>query len=158
MVREIKDAEGFVVRFEEGSWYKCKAEDYVRKASAKSEIELEKNALAVILAGGLDDVKPLLEPEQAALVEKYEAAVLAGIEGTAAQIRAIVDGGSELDQKTFAVEHLRNVPTEMRGLCFYVRKGASAFEATKALILKNTNSQRDVDASRWLFGNAAWPL
>lgn len=158
MVRVLKDAEGFVIRFADGPWYKCKAEDYVRKASAKSAIELEKNALAAILTGALDDVKPLLEPDQVRLIEGYERTVLEGLGATAAQVRSLVETGADLDQKRFATEHMKDTSTPIRALAFQVRKGADALTAVKALIAKNTNSQSDIDAIRPLIGDAQWPL
>lgn len=158
MVRVLLDAEGFVIRFEHGDWYKCKAEDYLIKTRAKGAVELEKNALAVIMAGGLDDVKPLLEPKQVEAVETYEKAVQDGIFETASKVVNLVDSGAHMDQKAFATEHLRDAPVMLRALAFQVRKGAGALDAVKALISKNLGSQNDVDKVRHLFGNAAWPL
>lgn len=158
MVQVLKEAEGFVIRFADGSWYKSKAEDYLQKTRAKGAVELEKNALAVILAGSLDDVKPLLEPEQVKAVEGYETAVMDGIFQTAEQVVKLVDSGAHLDQKTFATEHLKDVPTQLRALAFQVRKGTGALGAVKALVAKNINTQTDVDGIRHLIGNAVWPL
>lgn len=158
MVRVLQDAEGFVIRFAHGDWYKCKAEDYVRKSSAKSAIELEKNALAVILVGGLDDVKPLLDAQHVAKVEAYETAVLNGVASTAAAIAHLVDTGAALDQKAFATQHLNGVDQLLRALAFQVRKGKDAIVAVKELVGKHTGSQSDVDAIRYIIGNAVWPL
>ena len=110
------------------------------------------------MAGGLDDVKPLLEPKQVAAVEQYESAVMGGVSATASQVQAIVDGGAHLDQKAFATEHLKSVEPALRALAFQVRKGARVADAVKALISKNLGSQTDVDGIRYLFGNAVWPL
>lgn len=158
MARAITDAEGFVIRFADGLWLKCKGEDYVRKASAKNAIALEKNALAIILVGGLDDVKPLLMPDEVPALERYGRTVLLGLGSTVDRVRRLVESGAHLDQKAFAVEHLQGVNPMVRALAFQVRRGADAVEAVRALILKHTGSQTDVDAIRPLIGAPTWPL
>ena len=157
-VAALKDEEGYVIRFADGLWLKCKAVDYVQKSSAKSAITLEKNALAAILSGTMDDVKPLLADEDLRAIEAYERGVLAGVAETATRITALVAAGANADQKTFAVTHMAGVEPQMRGMAFAVRKGADARATVRATILKSTGSQTDVDAARSLFGGTAWTL
>jgi hypothetical protein len=62
-----------------------------------------------------------------------------------------------LDQKSFAVDHLKGVDEHMRSLAFMVRRGTPAPEAVKELLLNNTSSQTKVDYIRPLIGSM-WQL
>lgn len=154
--RAIAGREGFVVRFLDGGlMLKMKGDDYVTKHAAKDGIALEKNALAVILDGGLDDVLPLLDGADRGAVEAYAAAVELGIAATANVVAGIVESGADLDQKSFAVEHLAAVDPILKPLCFQVRKGADARSAVVAMTRKHLTAQTGVDFIRPLFG-ARW--
>lgn len=161
-VRVIQGQEGFVLRFTEDDeperfLLKAKGEDYVLKHKSKEAISLEKNALALILTDGLDDVIPLLTEEDKECVERYRDEVQVGMRVTINQVQHLVDSGAELDQKTFAVEHLKNQPSTIRSLCFSARRSGNAEDEVRKVLLKNTNSQTQVDAMRELFG-AEWTM
>ena len=154
--RAVTDMEGFVVRFDSGLWVKAKGEDYVLKHRAKDSILQEKNVLALIMAGGLDDVLPLLEADDRAKVERYRDQVSVGITKVAARLRVHVESGSALDQKTFAIEHQERIAPELRPLAFSVRAGKLPAAAIMAAIEKNTGSQSSVDSVRHLFGGVVF--
>ncbi len=159
--RDLKDAEGFVLRFDDGRWVKIKAFDYVTKHRAKDSITLEKNALALVLTNGLDDVLPLLDEPDRVAVERYARDVRVGISDTAEVIRVIVTTGAGLTQKEFAVDHLPVMLSAgrfdplLRPLAFQVRKGVSPTEAITAMILDHVGSRTQVDEVRGLF-KATW--
>lgn len=150
--RAIRGAEGFVVRFDDGLWVKAKGDDYVLKHKAKDSVLREKNVLALVLNGELDDVIPLLEPEDADQIEQYRIDVLNGITSKADEIWDHVQAGASLDQKAFAVEHQSTIAPELRSLAFQVRSGVDAYDAVKKYLLKNVGSQTNVDATRHLHG------
>lgn len=156
-VAPLKDAEGFVVRFKSGLWVKAKAEDYVLKHKSKSGIYLEKNALALVLAGGVDDVLPLLSEDEADILMAYQADVLEGIGRTVDRLVGLVESGASLDQKTFAVSHLAGVEKADRALAFQIRAGADPQDAVRAAIQKSLRSQSAVDQARPLY-EAQWRL
>lgn len=155
--RAIKGLEGFVVRFGHGLWVKAKGEDYALKHKSKSEIYLEKNALALVLTDALDDVIPLLAGDDLEAIKDYRHDVLDGVEVTAAKLTSLVKAGASLDQKTFAVEHLKTVDAGLKPLAFQIRAGADPLDAVKAMILKRATSFDGVDKVRHLFG-AEWRL
>jgi RNA ligase len=155
--RAITDAEGFVIRFSDGLWVKAKGDDYVMKHRAKDSIGLEKNALTVILENGVDDVLPLLSQDDADDLIRYRDAVLAGVDETAKAVENICLSGNHLDQKTFAVDHLKGIDGAMKSLAFQVRAGKNARDVVVQSILKNTSSQTKVDEVRKFF-NASWGL
>lgn len=155
--RSIQDAEGFVVRFDNGLWVKAKGDDYVLKHKAKDSILQEKNILALVLNGGLDDVLPLLDEPDAKMAREYAEAVEEGLHRTAQDLAAFVIGNDNLPQKEFATEAVPRLPAEMRPLAFRVRQGNSALAVVTDRLAANTNSQSQVDANRALHG-AEWRM
>lgn len=150
--RAVTGMEGFVVRFASGLWVKAKGEDYVLKHRAKDSILQEKNVLALILRGELDDVLPLLDDGDRARVERYRDEVLAGIHSRSGVVNLVVRSGAHLDQKTFAVEHLKTLKPEFRSIAFQIRGGQDPKDAVRKTIEKNLGSQSAVDATRHLHG------
>lgn len=153
--RAIQGAEGFVVRFENGLWLKAKGGDYVLKHRAKDSILQEKNILALVLNGGLDDVLPLLDAPDADAARAYAAAVEQGLHRTAQELAAFVSANENVPQRVFAMEHVNRLPAEFRPLAFRIRQGNSALAVVTDRIAANTNSQTQVDANRALHG-ATW--
>lgn len=149
--RAIRGKEGFVVRFSSGLMVKAKGEDYVLKHRAKESVLQEKNVLQLVLRGGIDDVLPLLEPQDRMAVERYRDAVMNGVEEAAELIRLLVASGGRLDQRTFATEHVADIADVYRPLAFKVRSGANPREAVKSAIMKSATSAAGVEHIRPLF-------
>lgn len=154
-VRTIQGKEGFVLRFDDGLWLKAKGEDYVLKHRSVTELAREKNALALVLTDGVDDLLPLLREEEGAALLAYSAAVRGKMVETSAEIERLVAAGVALDQKAFAVDHLKDASEHVRSLAFMVRRGVTPANAVRELLLKNTGSQTRVDHIRELLG-ATW--
>lgn len=150
--RAVTGKEGFVIRFADGTWVKAKGDDYVLKHKAKESILQEKNVLALLLRGELDDVLPLLDSADQLEVAEYQVKVMLGIDHTAERIAAFVAANDNLEQKQFAVEAIPALPAGLRPLAFQVRSGADATEAIKGALLKAVGSQANVDATRHLHG------
>lgn len=155
--RAIQGAEGFVVRFDNGLWVKAKGDDYVLKHRARDSILQEKNILALVLNGGLDDVLPLLDEPGAKAAREYAASVEDGIGAAAWVLASHVGAGAHISQRDFAVVHQENIEPHMRSLAFAVRAGQSPDNVIRARIAANCNSQTQVDANRALHG-ATWRL
>lgn len=150
--RAVTGIEGYVVRFADGHTVKAKGDDYVLKHKARDSVLQEKNVLALIMAGGLDDVLPLLEPAERERIEQYRDGVVSGYGRTVCAVADIVRAGAELDQKTFATAHLAAVTPAMRTLAFQVRGGADPRDAVAAYITKRAGSQTAVDGIRDMIG------
>lgn len=155
--RAVTGFEGFVVRFESGLWVKAKGDDYVLKHKAKDSILQEKNVLALVLSGGLDDVLPLLDEPDAEAARSYRDAVEVGVARTAGDLRRFVADNDNVAQKEFATEKVSSLPKALRSLAFTIRRGADADEAVRTLLMANTNGQARVDEYRELHG-ARWAL
>lgn len=153
--RAIQGAEGFVVRFDSGLWVKAKGDDYVLKHKAKDSILQEKNILALVLNGGLDDVLPLLDEADARAAREYAASVEAGIAFTANWLWERVANTEGMTQKDFALNVVPSLEPVFRPAAFQVRSGQNPRDVVCARIAANTNSQSQVDASRDLHG-AKW--
>lgn len=153
--RAVQGKEGFVLRFADGTWVKAKGEDYVLKHKAKDSILQEKNVLALVLRGELDDVLPLLEQEDRTAAETYRDTVMAGVSTTASRLQHFVAANDNLDQKKFAVEAVPTLPVAMRGLAFQVRRGLPANDVVLGALEKAVGSQTSVDEARHLHG-AVW--
>lgn len=151
----IQGAEGFVVRFDNGLWVKVKGDDYVLKHKAKDGITQEKNILALVLSGGLDDVLPLLDEADADAAREYAASVETGIARTADWLWEKVANTESLSQKEFALTIAPNLDPVFRSAAFMVRAGDKPHEVIRARIAANTNSQSQVDTNRALHG-ARW--
>ncbi|RWO20717.1 RNA ligase [Mesorhizobium sp.] len=153
--RAIQGAEGFVVRFDDGLWVKAKGEDYVLKHRAKDGISMEKNLLALVMAGGIDDLIPLLDEADAVEAAGYAARVEMGISKTADDVAGIVAANDNLSQKDFALQVAPTLPAPLRSVAFMTRRGDSAREVIRARIAANTSSQAAVEENRILHG-AIW--
>ncbi len=155
--RSIQGSEGFVVRFDSGLWVKAKGDDYVLKRRAKDSILQEKNVLALVLSGELDDVLSLLDEPDAKAAREYAAAIEMGLHQTAQNLAAFVVANDNLAQKEFATVAVPRLPAELRPLAFRVRQGNSALAVVRERLAANTNSQSQVDANRALHG-ATWRI
>jgi RNA ligase len=155
--RAIQGAEGFVVRFDSGLWVKAKGDDYVLKHRAKDSILQEKNILALVLNGGLDDVLPLLGDPDAKAAREYAENVECGIAVTANWLWERVANTEDMTQKDFALNAVPALDPVFRPAAFQVRSGANARDVIRARIAANTNSQSQVDANRALHG-AIWRI
>lgn len=154
--RAVTDAEGFVVRWNDGAMVKAKGEDYVLKHRAKDSILQEKNILALVLNGGLDDVLPLLDEADAEAARQYATDVTSGITQVAMDITRFCVANDNVDQKRFATEFVPRLPAHLRPLAFTVRQGKDAgVEIRKRLLA--ANSQTKVDELRPLHG-AVWAV
>lgn len=153
--RAIQGAEGFVVRFDGGQWVKAKGEDYVLKHRAKDSILQEKNLLALVLSGGLDDVLPLLDDSDARAVQRFAGEVEAGVVQRANELHRFVAANSNLPQKDFALQAIPTLPNCLRSPAFMVRSGMDPIEVIRARIAANCNSSTQVEECRPLHG-ASW--
>lgn len=148
LARAVRGFEGFVVRFADGLTVKAKGDEYVLKHRAKESVLREKNVLALVLRGAIDDVLPLLDQSDRIRVENYRDTVMDSAQATARYVKALVTAGQCMDQRTFAMEHLRDSSKAERALAFQVRGGADPNEAVRDFLLKQCGSQSNVDSVR----------
>lgn len=68
-VRGLRGREGVIIRFADGHMLKIKAEEYVRIHNLLDDVRADKNVLKLALNNELDDVIPMLPPEEVIRVE-----------------------------------------------------------------------------------------
>ena len=158
-VREWDDGEGIVLRFDTGHMVKVKADDYVLRHRSKESISQEKNVIDCILQDAVDDLVPLLAPEDAERLRFFERAFWAGLEDVACDLAELfVTGNTKYpDKKDFAVEFVQKILLPKYAPIMYAMKGGKGSqEVLIDMIRKSLSSQPKIDAVRWMFGGIDW--
>ena len=107
--RNLKDAEGFIVAFEDGHRIKIKAEQYVRIHKILDRVRFDRNIVNLIINENLDDVIPMLPQKQVTRIRDFERHFWASFEGTVMRLRTAFNIAKEHgDRKSIA---LNFVPT-----------------------------------------------
>jgi RNA ligase len=156
-VREWEDEEGVVIRFSSGHMVKIKGDQYVLRHKTKDAINQEKNVIAVILDDSVDDLIPLLTPEDSTRLKEFQHAFWLGVEDVAGEIYDLycqIDKGQS--QKEFAVSAVASVLPQYQNFMYRLRKGEKVKDLVVEQIRKSLSSQSKIDNSRWLFGNIVW--
>jgi RNA ligase len=158
-VREWEDDEGVVVRFDNGHMCKVKADDYVLRHKSKDAINQEKNVLQTILDDAVDDLVPLLTPEDGERLQRFQNAFWAGLEDVACDLADLfVTGNTKYpDKKDFAVEFVQKILLPKYAPIMYAMKaGKGSQEVLIEQIRKSLGSQQKIDTARWMFGGIDW--
>jgi RNA ligase len=158
-VREWEDDEGVVVRFSSGQMVKIKCDDYVLRHKSKDSISQEKNVIDCILGDAVDDLVPLLAPDDADRLQRFQNAFWAGLEDVAYEMAELfVTGNTKYpDKKDFAVEFVQKEVEPIYAPIMYAMKGGKGSkEVLIDMIRKSLGSQQKIHNSRWLWGNLDW--
>jgi RNA ligase len=158
-VREWETEEGVVVRFDNGHMCKVKADDYVLRHKSKDSISQEKNVLQTILDDAVDDLVPLLAPDDAERLQRFQNAFWACLEDVACDLADLfVTGNTKYpDKKDFAVEFVQKILIPKYAPIMYAMKaGKGSQEVLIDMIGKSLSSQPKIDAARWMFGGIDW--
>jgi len=158
-VREWDDGEGIVLRFDSGHMVKVKADDYVLRHKSKDQISQEKNVLQTILDDAVDDLVPLLTPEDAERVKAFQNAFWASVMDLCIDMDHLFQMGTKKypDKKDFAVEYVQKEILPMLAPIMYAMKGGKGSRATIVdMISKSLTTQTKIDQNRWLWGELKW--
>jgi RNA ligase len=156
-VREWESEEGVVVRFDNGGMVKIKADDYVLRHKSKEAINQEKNVLQTLLDDAVDDLVPLLTPEDGERLRSFQGAFWACLEDVCTDIHDLykqIDKGQ--DQKEYATMAVPSVLPQYQPFMYKLRKGFPVRDLVIEQIRKSLGSQTKIDAARWLWGNLDW--
>jgi RNA ligase len=158
-VREWESEEGVVVRFSSGQMVKIKADQYVLRHKSKDAINQEKNVLQTILEGSVDDLVPLLTPEDAERIQRFQNAFLKGLDEVAYEMAELFVEGNKMypEKKDFAVEFVQKKVEPIYAPIMYAMKaGKGSKEVLIDMIGKSLGSQPKIDNSRWMFNGINW--
>jgi RNA ligase len=145
IIREMEDAEGVVVRFDDGHMVKIKSDWYVRIHKVKSLLGQERDVVELILKSELDDMLPVLPREDVEKIEKFQIVLMEQMRLAAWHVYQTVKQNREtMDRKTFAINYAPTFDPMLRGLVFqFWDKECDerlTYEAVVAMILKNCGS------------------
>jgi RNA ligase len=156
-IREWEDSEGVVLRFDTGHMVKIKSDQYVLRHKTKDAINQEKNVISILLNDDVDDLIPLLTPEDATRIQEFQHAFWLAFEDVAGEIYDLyrqIDKGQS--QKDFALFAVSSVLPHYQPFMFKLRKGFPIKDLLIEQIRKSLSSQTKIDAARWMWGNLDW--
>lgn len=156
-IREWEGTEGVVLRFDSGYMVKIKADDYVLRHKSKDAINQEKNVIQVLVEDAVDDLLPLLTPEDAHRIQAFSKAFWLAVEDVASDLHdryaALEKRGS---QKDFAMVVTSQVPKHLQHFMFGAYRGEPIRDLLVKQISKSLSTQMKVDAARWMWGDLNW--
>jgi RNA ligase len=158
-VREWDDGEGVVLRFDSGHMVKVKADDYVLRHKSKDAINQEKNVLQTILDDAVDDLLPLLTPEDAERVKAFQNAFWLAVDDLASEMADMYNAGNIMypEKKDFATKYVQRMILPIHAPIMYAMKGGKGSRATIVdMISKSLSTQTKIDQNRWLWGHLKW--
>jgi RNA ligase len=158
-VREWDDGEGVVVRFDTGHMIKVKADDYVLRHKTKDSISQEKNVLQTILEDSVDDLVPLLAPNDVERIQRFQKAFWASVEDVSYEMAQKFLSGNTVypDKKDFAVEFVQKKVEPTHAPVMYGMKGGKGSRGILVeMIAKSLSSQSKIDSARWMWGGLKW--
>jgi RNA ligase len=121
-VHDLKNAEGFVIRWADDHRVKIKAYDYLQIHKAKEAILQDRNIVEIILDEHLDDVKAHLPAEDRDRLTQFESNIHFDIARRVRLIGMKLEylRGRGIDRKTFAIDpkHSVGVDAFMRPIIF----------------------------------------
>ena len=158
-VREWDDGEGIVVRFDSGHMVKIKADQYVLRHKSKEAINQEKNVLQTILEESVDDLVPLLTPEDGDRIQRFQNSFWMGLDKVALEMAELFVEGNKMypEKKDFAVEFVQKKVSSLHAPIMYAMKGGrGSKEVLIDMIGKSLGSQPKINDARWMWGNLSW--
>lgn len=154
--RGLQNAEGYVIRFDDGLMLKIKADEYVLRHRSKSAIDLEKNALRAVLENADDDLHALLAEHDAAALRAYGTDVRDTLVRLVQHVTDMVERSKGMDRKTFALENVPKLPELLRPAAFVAYSGGDARSAFVSHIVRQISSGPKVEAVRAALGLPSW--
>jgi RNA ligase len=157
-IRKWDDGEGVVIRFDSGHMYKIKADDYVLRHRSKEAINLEKYVIQTIVDDSVDDLIPLLTPEDAERLRQFEKEFWTSLGMVANEMDDLFNLGNTMypNTKDFAVEFVQKKVLTSHVPIMYAMKAGNSAKQILVKQIKNLNTQTKIDKNRWLWGGLTW--
>jgi len=130
--RNLKNEEGYVVRFDNGAMCKVKADEYVRIHRSKETMNLEKDVMKLILTDKIDDIKPHLDDGDRKAVESFQNALEHRISSIVDELSDVIaefrknygdDPKDRVIKKIFAQEIAKNYEPFLKTIIFMLYDG-----------------------------------
>ena len=158
--RAMADAEGWIIRFDDGQMLKVKGDWYVRIHKTKDNLIWEKNVVELLINEKMDDVKPYMLDEDLKRVDSFETDFWIGINGMVnwyeEYFQAVL--ATDADRKQFAQSMMPSIPkgSFLPQFVFGRFDGKDPRELIINHIKKNCGTQTKVDSVREMWGGAKW--
>lgn len=154
--RDLKGAEGYVIRFADGHMVKVKAEEYVRIHKVKEALTFEKDVWSMVLSDSIDDVKAMMDEGDRRRVDAFEDALNRAIFDKAGQLACEVERARDIvgpDKKRFAIEFASKAQPLDRSLMFMVWDGKDPEQSVRSVVSGYTSTSTKIETVRpWLNG------
>ena len=159
--RAMEDAEGWIIRFDDGQMLKIKGDWYVRIHKTKDNLLWEKNVVELLINEKMDDVKPYMLDEDLRRVELFETDFWKGINDTVNRYEDYFEMvlAANLDRKGYAQHWLPAIKHNdpfAPAFVFSRFDGKDPRDLIINQIKKNTGTQTKVETVRDLWGGARW--
>lgn len=159
--RDLKGAEGYVVRFDNGHMIKIKAEEYLLFHKTKDNMTFEKNIIDLLVNDKIDDAKSFMLDDDREQVIKFENMFWFGLNDSINRYNDMwkVICSAKLDRKRFAIERmpaLKAKDPHVASIVFGLFDGKDLRTMVLDLIRKNCNTQTKVNDIRYIWGGATW--
>lgn len=160
--RTLRDAEGYVIRFENGHMLKLKAEEYLLFHKTKDNLTMEKNVISMLVNEKADDLKAFMLKEDRERLERFEASFWEGVNATVEEYERFFAErvlARNLDRKRFALEMLPNVKKNdpfVQTMVFGQFNGLKVRDLVLDTIRSNVSTQTKVDFVRSLWKGTRW--
>jgi RNA ligase len=159
--RAMEDAEGWIIRFDDGQMLKIKGDWYVRIHKTKDNLIWEKNVVELLINEKMDDVKPYMLDDDIRRVEQFETDFWIGINDTVNRYERYFQTvlASGLDRKSYAQQWMptiRDSDPFAPPFVFSRFDGKDPRQLVIDQIRKNTGTQTKIDSVRDLWGGARW--
>ena len=146
--RELVDAEGYVIYFDDGYMVKIKAQDYVLKHRALDDMSSKKKVVALCAQGFMDDVLPILSEADADELVAFNECLQQEVNKLATRATRAAEyvmTGIK-SRKDFALEVASNIkPKWLAGVCFGIMDGKDA----RMQVLKGVQKDYDNIGIKW---------
>jgi RNA ligase len=159
MTNGLTESEGYIVRFGDGQMIKLKAEAYVMRHSALSDLASEKRIMKIVLGNLDDDFGQLLDAARRTKLETYAEELRTAVSALAEDIEERTSAGWNLiqrDRKRFALEIRPELPPALQGVAFAILDGKPSQQLIVNLLDRHTGSAGDIDRIRPLIGGLRW--
>jgi RNA ligase len=159
--RAMEDAEGWIIRFDDGQMLKIKGDWYVRIHKVLETLKLEKNVVELLINEKMDDVKPYMLEDDLKRMELFETDFWIGINDTVNRYERYFQTvlASGLDRRAYAQQWLPTIKDQdpFAPVFVFARfDGKDPRDLIINQIKKNTGTQTKIDSVRDLWNGARW--
>jgi hypothetical protein len=119
----------------------------------------EKNVLQTVLEDSVDDLVPLLTPEDADRLRDFQSAFWASVLDVCIDMDHLFQIGNKKypDKKDFAVQYVQKETLPIYAPIMYgIKGGRGSKDVIVDMIRKSLSSQTKIDQNRWLWGHLNW--